>query len=126
MDEEAAQKSDGGEKCNGGSQRRKRPKKVGTIYFGKRDKSATCQSSKIPSLAAVHLYYTVVLDLSKQRVWISTGTRNAQIPATVQLHDQLNLLIAPRLGFLCKAEFEVCVTIVEAAKNVDDSFEVHK
>lgn len=77
-------------------------------------------------LAAVHLYYTVVLDLSKQRVWISTGTRNAQIPATVQLHDQLNLLIAPRLGFLCKAEFEVCVTIVEAAKNVDDSFEVHK
>lgn len=29
MNEEAAQKSDGGEKCNGGSQRRKRPKKVG-------------------------------------------------------------------------------------------------
>ncbi|XP_050176612.1 ankyrin-2 isoform X15 [Myiozetetes cayanensis] len=28
MNEEAAQKSDGGEKCNGGSQRRKRPKKI--------------------------------------------------------------------------------------------------
>ncbi|RMC13569.1 hypothetical protein DUI87_08645 [Hirundo rustica rustica] len=48
MNEEAAQKSDGGEKCNGGSQRRKRPKKVGTIYFGKRDKIAMCKSSKIP------------------------------------------------------------------------------
>lgn len=30
MNEEAAQKSDGGEKCNGSNQRRKRPKKVGT------------------------------------------------------------------------------------------------
>ncbi|XP_071411508.1 ankyrin-2 isoform X21 [Pithys albifrons albifrons] len=28
MNEEAAQRSDGGEKCNGGSQRRKRPKKI--------------------------------------------------------------------------------------------------
>lgn len=74
----------------------------------------------------MHLYYTVVLDLSKQSVWIATGTMNAQIPATVQLHDQLNLLIAPLLRFLYKAGFEVCVSVVEAAKNIGDSFEVRK
>lgn len=28
-------------------------------------------------LAAMNLYYTVVLDLSKQSVWISAGTRSA-------------------------------------------------
>lgn len=77
-------------------------------------------------MAAVHLYDTVVLDLSKQSVWISAGTRNTQIPETVQLHDQLNLLIAPFLGFLYKAGFEVCVSIVESAKNIGDSFEVHE
>lgn len=36
MNEEAAQKSDGGEKCNGGNQRRKRPKKVGLGADGRR------------------------------------------------------------------------------------------
>lgn len=70
------------------------------------------------------IYITIVLDLSRQSLWISTGTRNAQIPATLQLHDQLNLLIAPLLGLLCKAGVEVCVRVVETAKNVGDSFEV--
>lgn len=77
----------------------------------------------VSGLAAVYLYYTVVLDLRKQNVWISISTRNAQIPAIVQL--QLHLF-APLLGFLYKAGFEVCVSLVEAAKNIGDSFEVHK
>ncbi|PKU41949.1 hypothetical protein llap_7745 [Limosa lapponica baueri] len=32
MNEEVAQKSDSGEKCNGGNQRRKRPKKVQKVF----------------------------------------------------------------------------------------------
>lgn len=71
----------------------------------------------------MHLYYTST-GSQKQSLWISTGTRNSQIPVTLQPHDQLNLLIAPLLGLLYKAGFDVCVRIVEAAKSVGDSFEV--